>query len=67
MDRKQQTRAVDESSPRHDGTGEGGTGSGTTVELSLSAAIARQRALTSQLMEQVVKPDNPGAPGPMRK
>jgi len=44
--------------PRHDGIGEGGTGSGPVVELSLSAAIARRRALTSQLMEQVVEPDN---------
>lgn len=58
MDRKQQARRHDESSPRHDGTGEGGTGTGPLVELSLSAAIARRRALTSQLMEQVVKPDN---------
>jgi RNA-directed DNA polymerase len=65
MDRKQQTRAVDVSSPRHDASGEGGTGAEPTVELSLSAAIARsgglvlhRRALTSQLMEQVVKPDN---------
>jgi len=58
MDRKQQTRAVDESSPRHDGAGEGKTGPGPNVELSLSAAIARRRALTSQLMEQVVEPDN---------
>ena len=58
MDRTQQTRRTDESSPRHDGPGEGGTGPGPIVELSPSAAIARRRALTSQLMEQVVKPDN---------
>ena len=58
MDRTQQSKAVDESSPHHDDTGEGGTGSGSPVEFSLSAAIARQRALTSQLMEQVVKSDN---------
>jgi RNA-directed DNA polymerase len=42
----------------HDGTGEAGSGSGPLVELSLSAAIARRRALTSGLMEQVVEPDN---------
>jgi RNA-directed DNA polymerase len=58
MEQKQQTRRTDESSPRHDGIGEGGTGAEPIVELSLSAAIARRRALTSQLMEQVVKPDN---------
>ena len=65
MDRPQQTRRTERAKdhsppapPRHDGTGEGGTGSGPVVELSLSAAIARRRALTSQLMEQVVEPDN---------
>jgi RNA-directed DNA polymerase len=65
MDRTQQTRRKEEAAdhsppppPRHDGAGEGGTGSGPVVELSLSAAIAQRRALTSQLMEQVVKPDN---------
>jgi RNA-directed DNA polymerase len=57
MDSRQQTRAV-ANAPRHDGTGEGGTGAGPIGELSMSAAIARRRALTSQLMEQVVKPDN---------
>jgi RNA-directed DNA polymerase len=60
MDRTQQARRSGASSPtsRHDGTGEGGTGPGPSVELSRSAAIARRRALTSQLMEQVVEPDN---------
>lgn len=58
MDRMQQTKAIGDSPPRHGGTGEGGTGPGPLVELSLSAAIAHKRALTSQLMEQVVEPDN---------
>jgi len=66
MDGEQPTRASAEETParltlargRHDGAGEGGTGPGPLVELSLSAAIARRRALTSQLMEQVVKSDN---------
>lgn len=39
-----------------DKPGEGGTGSGPVEEPSLSAAIARRRALTSRLMEQVVEP-----------
>lgn len=59
MDSNQQTTWNDTpSTPPHDGTGEGGTGTGPIEVLSLSAAIARQRALTSQLMEQVVAPDN---------
>lgn len=59
MDSKQQTKRMDdESPPRHDEPGEGGTGTGSPVVLKLSAAIARQRALTSQLMERVVEPDN---------
>jgi RNA-directed DNA polymerase len=58
MDSHQQTKAVEASSPRHDEPGEGGTGAERIVELKLSAAIARRGALTSQLMEQVVKPDN---------
>jgi RNA-directed DNA polymerase len=48
----------DGSSPRHDGVGEGVTGPGPIVEPKPSAAIARRRALTSRLMEQVVEPDN---------
>jgi RNA-directed DNA polymerase len=59
MDQKQQARRSDEpSSPRHDASGEGGTGPGSIVELKLSTAIAQRRALTSRLMEQVVAPDN---------
>lgn len=41
-----------------DGPGEGGTGTGPIEEPRLSAAIARRRALTSRLMEQVVERDN---------
>jgi len=44
--------------PRLDASGEGGTGPGAIEEPSLSAAIARRRALTSRLMEQVVDPGN---------
>lgn len=58
MDRRRQSTAVGESPPRPDTPGEGGTGPERAEELSLSAAIARRRALTSQLMEQVVEPDN---------
>jgi RNA-directed DNA polymerase len=42
----------------HDTPGEGGTGPGHVEEPKLSAAIARRRALTSRLMEQVVEADN---------
>jgi len=41
-----------------DAPGEGGTGPGPSEEPSLSAAIARRRALTSRLMERVVERDN---------
>ena len=57
MDGTRPTKTGDEP-PRHDGTGEGATGPGPIVEPTPSAAIARRRALTSRLMEQVVDPDN---------
>jgi RNA-directed DNA polymerase len=55
MDKAQQTTGDE---PSHDGTGDAGSESGSIGELGLSAAIKQRRALTSQLMEQVVKPDN---------
>jgi RNA-directed DNA polymerase len=57
MDGKRPTKTGDEP-PRHDTPGEGDTGPGHVEEPGLSAAIARRRALTSRLMEQVVDPDN---------
>jgi RNA-directed DNA polymerase len=44
--------------PRHDASGDGGTGTATTEEPQASAAFDQARALTECLMEQVVERDN---------
>jgi RNA-directed DNA polymerase len=47
-----------ERSVRHDGSGEGGTGSATSEEWQASTAWNRERALTSDLMERICERGN---------